>query len=249
MQNTSLGTPKTIDMRRRVVLVAVALLAPGTLSARSFQSTEQGFVLRRGKEYICFDKGLWSAGIEGGKTLHWHMFLWHDKWTYETLPKGKTAAGPTLHGDGHLSMKGSFSAQGGSAPMRYAYHIQPVAEGVCVRCELEKSGPLNLDRGVWLHVLADTRTFHGTERVWISPSWHGPLAGHGAGNSDCFLLELDRPRSLCLSGPGYRQVESERSSQGYVYRVNLLSGDFEPGKTAVVEYLVGFADLRPKDGG
>jgi hypothetical protein len=38
-------------------------------------------------------------------------------------------------------------------------------------------------------------------------------------------------------------VEKEGSSQGYVYRVNLFSGDFEPGKKAVIEYRVGFADM------
>ena len=51
----------------------------GMLAAESFRPTEHGFVLQRGKEYICFDKGLWSAGMQGGKTVHWHMFLWHDR--------------------------------------------------------------------------------------------------------------------------------------------------------------------------
>ena len=243
MPNSRSTLAAAAALGRWSLLAAVAFLAPGVAAAESFQPSEHGFVLQRGKEYIRFDKGTWTAGVQGGKSVHWQMFLWHDKWVYETLPKGRIEFGPTLHEDGHLSMKGRFSSQDGSAPMRYAYHIQPAADGVRVRCELEKSGPLKVTNGVWLRVSGDGKAIDGKERVWISPSWHGTLAAHGTGNADRLLVELDPPRSLCLGGLGYRQVEKEDSSQDYAYRVKLLSDDFQPGQKATVEYTIGWADM------
>ena len=39
--------------------------------------------------------------------------------------------------------------------MKYAYEITPTQAGVRVRYELEKSGPLQLTNGIWLHLFAD----------------------------------------------------------------------------------------------
>lgn len=229
-----------LERYRVALLVAVVLLTPGLVAAESFQATPRGFVLQHGKEFVRFDRGVFTAGMQGGKTVSWFLFLWHDQWLYETLHGGKIEAGPTLNADGAMEMKGTFSTRQGAAPLKYAYHIAPVAQGVRVRCELEKTGPLKLSNGVWMHLSADAKAFSGEERVWLDPSWNGPLAGHATGNATRFLIELDRPRSLCLEGLNYREINKEAKS---LYRINLLRRDFEPGTKETVEFAIGFADM------
>ena len=209
----------------------------------AFQAEPRGFVLRNGKQYIRFDKGRWSAGIEGGRSVRWGLFLWHDQWIHETLHGGKITSGPTLDKDGSISMSGVFSARDSSRPMKYAYRITPAAEGVRVQCELEKSGPLTLSRGVVMHLSADQGKFSGTERVWMRPSWSGTINQRGSGNTDRFLVELDQGRSLCLTPSGYRLVERDDYTKAYAYRVYLVPDDFEVGKKMMVQYTIGFADM------
>ena len=235
---------RTAPTTKRLLLVATLLmLLPATLRSQTFEPNKSGFVLKRGAEYIAFDKGRWSAGIEGGQRLEWSMFLWHDRWVYETLPGGKVESGPTLQDDGRLTLRGVFSAREQSAPMKFACDMTATVEGVHVRCELEKSGPLPLTNGIWLQLAADRRQFSGTERVWVDPTWHGTVAAPAAGNAAQLLIELKNGRSLCLGRLGYRAVEREASPGSYAYRINLVPGDFEVGKKAVVEYTVGFADM------
>lgn len=232
-------------MRTLILAVCIASL-PATLLAQSFQAERQGFAWRQGNEYVRFDKGRWSAGIEGAASVGWQMFFWHDKWIYETLPGGKIASGPTLQADGSIVMSGAFSARENSAPMKYAYRIVPEKQGVRVRCELEKTGPLPLTNGVWLHVSGSRERFRGSERVWARPGWHGTIASPVNANADKFFVELQGGRSLTLSAPGYHEVGNEGSRGSYTFRYNLLRGDFEVGQKAVAEYTIGFADM-PQD--
>ena len=88
-------------MRHLFLTLFIALL-PLPARAQSLEATDRGYVYRRGNEYVRFDRGKWSAGIEGKAEVAWHMFLWHDRWIYETLSGGKIAAGPTLGDDGSL---------------------------------------------------------------------------------------------------------------------------------------------------
>jgi hypothetical protein len=110
---------------RRWLLALVIAVIPALASAQSWEATDKGYVLRRGKEHVRFDRGKWSAGIEGGPEVGWQMFLWHDRWVYETLPGGRVEAGPVLDREGNLTMTGTFSAREGSAPVKYAYRIAP----------------------------------------------------------------------------------------------------------------------------
>jgi len=224
------------------LLFAVLAMLPATLVGQSFQADKQGFVFRQGKQIVRFDRGNWSAGIEGAGKVRWHEFLWHDKWIYETLPGGKVDAGPTLGDDGSITMSGTFSARESSRPVKYACRITPGPEGVRVHYTFEKTGPLELRRGICLHVFADEKTVPGTNRVWMRPSWHGTLAGHGNGNADALVLELAERRSLCLAMPGYREVDSE-GTRGFGYRLNLVSRDFDPGKPVEAEYTISFVDM------
>ena len=230
-------------MRSPACLALVLLFCPCPVFAATLEATDGGFVLKQGREHVRFDRGNWTAALEGGPTLRWHMFLWHDRWVYETLPRGTIASGPKPADDGSLVMSGTFSAREGSPPVRYAYRIAPADGGVRVRCELEKTAPLKLTNGVWLHLSADRKRLNGTERVWISPAWHGSVASPAHGVGDKFLIELRDGRSLCLGGPGFREVNKEGSDGSYVYRVNLLSGDFETDEKATIEYTVSFADM------
>jgi hypothetical protein len=222
------------------------LLWPAVLGAQSFQQDRQGTVWKQGKYYIRFDRGRWTAGVEGGKCLGWHTFLWHDRWVYETLPGGPVHAGPTLDDDGRLRMSGLFSAREGSSPMGYAYRITLTPEGVLVRCELHKTGPLPLTNGIWLHIHAARDGFSGDERVWVRPCWHGALRSAVDANGDAVFFELGDGRSLVLRAPGYHAVNSEGSPSAYMFRFHLRPGDFEPGEKAGFEYSIAFTDL-PKE--
>jgi hypothetical protein len=44
-----------------LLLVAFLTMLPGRVWSQAFQPTKSGFVLKRGQEYIAFDKGKWSA--------------------------------------------------------------------------------------------------------------------------------------------------------------------------------------------
>jgi len=228
----------------RPLTLALAIAAVSFPAAgQSLEATDRGYVYRQGNEYIRFDRGKWSAGIEGAAEVAWNMFLWHDRWIYETLPGGKIETGPTLGADGSLTMQGAFSARDNSPPVKYAYRITPTSEGLRVRCELEKTAPLRLTNGVWLHLSGSRQKFKGSERVWLAPSAHGTISVPLAATADRMLLELRDGRSLSLAMPGYRLMEKEGGGNAYVFRLNLLHGDFEAGKKAVLEYTVSFANM------
>jgi len=231
-------------MRLTLLVVAVTML-PGAASAQSFQADPHGFMFRQGKQFIHFDKGRWSAGLQGGGIVRWQEFFWRDKWIYETLPGGKIEHDPVLGDDGSITMSGTFSARENSAPMKYACRITPSAEGVRVRYAFEKTGPLKLVRGVCMHIFADEKTLPGSRRVWMRPGWHGTLASGGNGNADGLVIELAEGRSLCIAPQGYRQIDSE-GSRGYGYRFNLVAGDFELGKPVEAEYTISFVEMPKK---
>ncbi len=222
--------------------LAPALL-PLTAVAQSLETTDRGYVWQKNGEYIRFDRGRWSAGITGKGELNWHMFLWHDQWIYETLPGGKIEKGPSLEADGNLVMEGTFSAREGSSPVKYVCRVAPGGEGLHVRCELRKTGPLKLVGGIFLHVSASRDALPPSQRVWLAPSAQGTLSSVPDAAANRVLLELDRPRSLCFDLPGYRAAESEGGKRAYTFRVNLVPSDFEADQTAVAEYTVGFADM------
>ncbi len=223
------------------VLLLAALVAPA--SAGSFQPDGDGFVLRSGREYVRFDQGKWSAGIEDGPVVRWHMFLWHDQWVYETLPGGQVQSGPTLGDDGVIRMSGTFSARNGSAPVEYAYQITPAKTGVSVRCELTKSGPLELRNGIWLHVGVAGDRLTPANRVWIRPASYGTVRSDISGVGDALLVEVERSRAVCLAAPGFHEANTEATKNSSLFRYNVLRGDFGTDEKAVVEYTISFAEM------
>ena len=229
-------------MRLLLLTLPLAFL-PLPAAAQPLEATDQGFVYRQGDEYVRFNRGKWLAGIEGAAEVGWQMFFWHDRWIYETLPGGSVETGPTLSDDGSLTMQGTFSARQGSPPVKYAYRITPAAEGVSVRCELEKTAPLKLNHGVCLHLSGSREKFRGTERVWFAPSAHGTVTATPSATADRVLMELRGGRSLSLSLPGYRWMENEGGKNVHAFRINLLPGDFEADEKAVLEYTISFADM------
>jgi hypothetical protein len=161
---------------RALLLTLSFLLLSLPAAAQSFQATDRGFVWRQGEQYVRFDRGKWSAGIEGRAEFSWHLFLWHDNWVYETLPGGNVETPPVLEDDGLVTMRGTFSARENSPPVKYSYRITATAEGLRVRCELQKTAALKLTRGVWLHLFGSRDRFQGSERVWFAPSAHGTIS-------------------------------------------------------------------------
>ncbi len=224
-----------------LLVVAAAFCLPA--AAQSLEAADHGCIWQHGKEFIRFDRGKWTAGLEGGAEFAWHMFLWHDHWIYETLPGGHVDAEPTLEEDGSFTMRGTFSARDNSPAVRYAYRITSTAEGLQVRCELSKTAAWKLTRGLWLHVAGSQEKFQGSERVWFAPSAHGTLAAAPSSVAKRVLLELSGGRSLCLGLPGYRQVEREGGKGVHLFRVNLLPGDFDTDEKVVLEYDISFADM------
>lgn len=225
-------------------LLALALLLCPTLAlAQTFAPDGQAFVWRSGGHVIRFDGGRWQAGLEGGKQLSFHTFLWHDAWIYETLQGGKVTAPPTLGADGSLTMAGEFSARNDSAPMLYRLQATPGPDGVKVRYEFTKSAPLKLTSGVWLHLMADRTAMTGAERVWADPTGHGTLALPPQGSAERVLFELQDGRSLCLTGPGFREFNSEGSKSSFTTRYNLVPAKFPDAGPAVAEISISFASM------
>jgi hypothetical protein len=198
---------------------------------------------------VCFDQGRWSAGIKNGKSLSWHVFLWHDKWVYETQHGGTTDGRPRLEPDGSLVVTGRFSAREESKPMKYSLRAVPSGEAVKVHCEFEKTGPLVLPNGIWMHVFAEQPSFGGREQVWVDPTWAGSIAApcHAVGRR--LLVALEGRHSLALAMGRLGEINSEGSSRGYPWRVNLVPDDFELGQKTTVDYEIGFAEMPEKFAG
>ena len=91
---------------RSLYLLLLVVSLPLPAAAQSLERTDRGYLWRHGNEYVRFDRGRWSAGIEGKAEFGWHMFLWHDDWIYETLPGGNIETSPALTDDGSLTMRG-----------------------------------------------------------------------------------------------------------------------------------------------
>jgi hypothetical protein len=228
---------------RWLAAALVVLLAPVCFATEPFQATQSGFLWKHGPQWIRFDKGRWSAGIDGGGSITWHTFLWHDHYVYETLPGGSVKFGPTLARDGTIVMQGVFSAREKSAPMQYAYRIQPMSDGVHVRCELQKTGPLMLNSGVWLHIMGDRQKFRGSERVWLEPSASGTLATNIQGVASRLHLELHDGQAIRFGDVGLHECNKEANTKNYAYRFNIVPDDFAVGKKMVAEYQVRFGGL------
>ena len=228
---------------RHALTVLVLIAVPSLGRADRFQKDGAGLVLRNGQEYIRFEGGGWSAGIEGGRSIRWHVCLWHDNWVYETMAGDRIEDGPSETPDGGFSLRGSFSAREGSAPVHYVQTVVPTDDGVHVKCELAKSGPLRLTDGVWLRIFADRDAFTGDERIWGWPSWHGPISAAAGGAAGKLLVELAGGRAVCFAPDRFRQAQNEASGTSYALRLNLLPGDFDVSERAALEYTVSFQDM------
>lgn len=226
----------------RIVLTVSLLVVCGRLPAQPWEATGQGFVWRTGTQYVRFDQGRWTAGLEGGREITWHTCLQHDQWVYETIPGGKIDAGPTLQPDGTLMMHGTFSARNDSAPVQYTYAIRPESGGLRVRGEFQKTGPLALNAGIRLHIHTDREKFSGDERVWLEPTWHGTISAAAHSVAERFHLELEPGRSVCLGG-GPSLVTKDSYTQNPAYLINWVGEDFAVGRTVAAEYVVSFAEL------
>ncbi|MBM4029776.1 MAG: hypothetical protein FJ280_30905, partial [Planctomycetes bacterium] len=78
-------------------LVTALLLGVGAYAQR-FAADGGAFVWRNGAEYIRYEGGRWTAGMDNAGAMNWTPVLWHDDWVYETVAGGPVAAGPTLTG-------------------------------------------------------------------------------------------------------------------------------------------------------
>lgn len=228
---------------KRLVLCCLLVSAATVGAGQALQTDQNGAVRSDGETYIRFQDGTWTCGIEGSRSVRFHMFSWHDEWVYETMPRGTVESGPTLGNDGSITVTGTFSAREGSPPLKYTQAILPAAHGVRVRCELQKTGELPLKSGLWLHLFAPKDQFTGTERVWAWPGWHGTVSSPAANSFGKLLVEIRDGKALTIEPAGPRRFDAEASDAAYAFRVNLLPGDFNVGETAVVEYSLSFEDL------
>jgi hypothetical protein len=219
------------------------LSAPTLVLAQGFVEQDGVFVWQQGNQVIRFEKGKWSAGLQGGKTIGFHTFLWHDAYLYETLQGGQIEQGPTLEADGSLTMSGLFSARQESAPMRYWLKATPSAEGVKAHFEFEKSAALKLSSGIWMHLFADRQVFAGTERVWADPAGHGKLVAPSLGACERLVVELQDSLSLSLAPGGFHEVNAEGNQGAYIMRLNIVDGDFPEGQRVAADLNIGFAPM------
>lgn len=227
----------------RILTISLLSFLPLAALAQGFKEQNGEFLWQRNGREIRFQGGRWSVGLVDGKQLRFHPFLWHDAYLYETLQGGKVAEGPVLTPEGKLVMSGVFSAREGSAPLQYWLTVTPTPEGVVARFEFEKSAPLKLNNGVWLHLFADRQTFDGTERLWADPAGAGTLGAPSLGAARRLLVELDESASLCMSAGSFREVNAEGNKDAYAMRMNLAPGDFPVGKRTSAELTIGFAQM------
>ncbi|MBM3476328.1 MAG: DUF5060 domain-containing protein [Armatimonadetes bacterium] len=220
----------------------LAVVSAASAHGQGLQAEGKAFVWRNGAEYIRYEGGRWTAGMDGTGAMSWNLALWHDDWVYETEPGGAVDSGPALAADGSLEVLGAFSAREGSPPLRYTLRASPSAEGVRVRYELQKTAAVRLPSGVILHIFPND-AFAWTERVWARPSWHSTIGKGSGGPTDGLLFELRGGRSLCLAPDGFRTAEKDTYGTSKGYRFHVLPDDFEVGETAVIEYMIGFADM------
>lgn len=219
------------------------LVVPVMAVAQGFSADGEAYVWRQGDTYVRFEQGRWAAGLADGKTIRFHVFLWHDAWIYETLQGGTIEAGPALQPDGSLSMAGTFSARENSAPVRYSLRATPGPAGVHVEFEFAKTAPLKLTGGILLHIFADRADFRGTERVWGDPTWHGVLAVSPGGAAKRLLIELRDGLSLSLAPGGFRSLSSEGSPTSYVLRQSLVGADFPADAPVKATLDISFAPM------
>ncbi len=229
-------------MRLAITLLLAAI--PLVSFAQAFQAEDDAFVWRQGDQYIRFAKGVWSAGIDNAPGVRWHMFQWHDDWKYETMQGGTVDNGPALDEEGNLVLSGTFSARNESAPIRYTCTMTPGPEGVKVICDLRKTGDLKLTSGVLLHVFAEKGEAEDDRRIWLRPSWHGPLGASASGAADRMLIELDGRRSLALTQSKYRPVTNNGPEGPYGFRFPLSPRDFPTDETVHAEFMISF-DTMP----
>lgn len=232
-------------MRRFVIAVllfSAAARGAAAPAGAAFVPTKQGFQWKQGPASIQIEKGNWTAAIEGGGQVAGRMFYWHDHFTYETLAGGTIRSGPTLLRDGSLVLQGVSSTHAPAPALQYACRIQPLADGIHVTCELQKSGPLLINRGLWLHITGQRQSFHGSERVWMEPSVGGTLASALQGSGSRLHIELQNGRAVSVGGPGIHDMDAE-NTQSHTYRFNVLADDFPPLHKVVVEYDVRFGGL------
>ena len=239
---TNWGVAAYVPALARFTALLLMVVAPLAAAAQQFETTQQGFLWKQGGNWIRFNKGKWSAGVTDGGSIQWNAFLWHDRYSYEALPGGNIESGPTLQADGTLVMQGTFSSRDKSPPVHYAYHIQPGVDGVDVRCEFRKTGPLKLNRGIWLHIYGDREKLPNTARVWAEPSAFGTVASSLHGVARYFHVELRPGNAVRLGGPALYEVEAE-NPQNRLYRMNLVRDDFADNQAVVAEYHIGFGPL------
>ena len=74
------------------LLLLLVLSVGGLLrvaASQPLESTDRGYVWRCGDEYVRFDRGRWTAGIEGEAEFAWDMVLWHDSGSTRRWRAGK----------------------------------------------------------------------------------------------------------------------------------------------------------------
>ena len=173
----------------------------------------------------------------GAGKVRWHEFLWHDKWVYETLPGGKIEAGPTLGEDGSITMSGTFSARELPADeIRLPHHARAGGRPRALHVgEDRAAGASPTASGCTSS--PTRRSCRGTNRVWMRPSWHGTLAGHGGGNADALPPRTGPRRSVCLACPVTAKSKRKDRAATSIASTS-LSRDFEPGKPVEAEYTI-----------
>jgi hypothetical protein len=229
---------------RSLAVVLTLLLAPAALAVEPIQSTSRGYLWKQGSQWIRFEKGRWSAGIDGHGSVSWQTFLWHDQFIYETASGGSVKFGPALARNGSLVVQGVFSARNNSAPMQYAFQVKPLADGIAVHCEFQKSGPLVLaGGGIWLHIIGDRQTLGGSEKVWLEPTISGTLATNVHGTAHRLHLGLGGGHAVLFGDAGLHECSKDADSKNYIYKFNLVREDFNVGRKVAAEYQVRFADL------
>ncbi|MDD4869290.1 MAG: DUF5060 domain-containing protein [Kiritimatiellae bacterium] len=208
-----------------------------------WEKKDKVFVLHRGDNIIEFRApGTLRYGRQDGPSVTTAFFMWHDRWIYEQLNGGKVTTPAEIGKDGNLRQSGLWGTRDKSPPLSYVLVLEPAADGVIVRMEVEKTAELKLTAGLWCVQHFDRKTFNAGQRFYARPQAHGLLGNAVSGTCESFLIELIKGQAVSFTGDGFREIRGKP----WGCEMNLVPNDFPAGQKIKTSLTIRFEPMPDK---
>ena len=171
------------------------------------------------------------------------FFLWHDKWVYERLERGKVLEALTTSERGVKRLAGLWGTREGVPPLRYELRLLPEADGMKLELKTAKTGPLKLSNGLWCHIQIPTQTQDERRLVYAAPRAHAPLGKPLAGAFRSLLVGEKGGAAFVVRGDGIRTMRSRVVSAAHNIEMCLRPTDFAEGEEVTTNLHIGFGTM------